>query len=53
MSVEQLIQDASLYIKLTGFMFESPRPSNPDVLSMGHLIARPGKELTGEIRQIA
>ena len=51
-SVEQLIHDASLYIKLTGFMYETPRPSMPDVVSMGHLIARPGKPLQGDIRQI-
>ncbi len=51
-SIEQLTADASLFIKLSDHLLETPRPIMPDTVAMGHLMGRPAKPLQGDFKQL-
>ena len=51
-SVVDLYQKASLFIKFNDIGFETPRPSMPDIVSVGHSLVRAPKPLPGHIEEI-
>ena len=47
----ELISEASLFITIRDILFEAPRPSSPDVISMGNLMGRPSNPLPKQLEE--
>ena len=47
----ELISEASLFITIRDVLFETPRPSSPDVINMGNLMGRPANQLPEQLEE--
>ena len=47
----ELISEASLFITIRDVLFETSRPSSPDVIRMGNLMGRPASQLPEQLEE--